>query len=121
MKIPVWGWFLIAAVIILIIVVIYFATRKPQVSQPVNTPQPNVLGSVASVLSGLPIGNWLSNLFGGGSNMANPACQSSNPGFDNNGFYTTACGGVAGGGGSNCDPSNPGKDMNGFLATGCGS
>lgn len=57
---------------------------------------------------------------GGNTPLISGTCQSANPGFDNNGYYTRACGGIPGGGGGNCDPDNPGKDMNGFLSSNCG-
>lgn len=116
-----WGWYALAAGIILV-VSLYFIFRPTPPPAPTpgpGTPPPNLADNIANILSGIFSSAWIKNLFGGGG-MADPACQSNNPGFDNNGYYTTKCGGVPGGGGANCDPANPGKDMNGFSSSQCG-
>ncbi len=114
-------WILIVLLIIVVLAIIILAVQyfsKPEVlpgTNPNPAPDPSNVGTgVQDILSG-----WIKKLFGGGG-MSDPACQKNDPGFDNNGYYTTKCGGVPGGGGANCDPANPGKDMNGFGASQCG-
>lgn len=117
-------WVLIVVVIFIALVLVIFAVQyfsKPATVVPNNNsgnPSGNNIGqSTQNIISGLF--NSIKNLLGK-NNMAPPACQASNPGYDNNGFYTRACGGVSGGGDGNCDPDNPGKDMNGFNNSQCG-
>lgn len=116
-------WILIAvaiiAVIALIIVLILNFSKPAVTPAPGPSPAPGPGNAIQNILSQLFSSNWITNIFGG-SSMAAPACQPNNPGFDNNGYYTRACGGVPGGGGANCDPDNPGKDMNGFNSSQCG-
>lgn len=116
-------WILIAVLVFVVIAILIYvfqnANNQPQppVTQPGQQPAPG--NAIANILSGLFSSGWIQNLFGGGG-MAAPACQANNPGFDNNGYYTRACGGVPGGGGANCNPDKPGKDMNGFNSSQCG-
>lgn len=116
-------WILIAVAIIAgiaLIVVLILNFNKPAVQPPNTNPNSNPSGNIVNVLL-QNASNFIKNIFGGsGGNMAPPACQAANPGFDNNGYYTRACGGVPGGGGANCDPDNPGKDMAGFSSSQCG-
>lgn len=118
-------WILIAVLVIAVLAtIIYLITNWGKTDE--NTPPqggPNPVGTgIAGLLTGLFSSDWIKNLFGGSKDeMATPACQNTNPGFDNNGYYTRACGGVPGGGGANCNPDSPGKDMFGFNSTQCGA
>jgi len=112
---------LIVFVVIVALVVLYFIF-KPSVQQPAAPPvygtvppataSPNIVDILGGLFSGIK------NLFGGG--MGPVGCDPRNPGYDNTGHYTIACGGTSGGGGANCDPNRPGYDMNGFLNSQCG-
>lgn len=117
-------WILIVVAImaaIALIIVLIMNLSKPAIpanpNPPAGPPSPGT--GIQNILSSIFSSDWIKNIFGGG-NMAPPACQPNNPGFDNNGYYTRACGGVPGGGGANCDPDNPGKDMAGFSSSQCG-
>lgn len=108
---------IMAAIAIIIILIVNFT--RPAAPPPNTGPvAPGPGSGIPNILSQLFSSDWIKKLFGGG--MAAPGCQSANPGFDNNGYYTTACGGVPGGGGANCDPANPGFDMDKFKNSQCG-
>lgn len=116
-------WVLIVVLIFIALVLTILAVQyftKPATAANNNTGNPsgnNIGQQTQNIISGLF--NSIKNLLGKG-NMAAPLCQASNPGFDNNGFYTRACGGVPGGGNANCNPDDPGKDMDGFSSSQCG-
>lgn len=116
-------WILIAVAIIAaiaLIIMLILNLSKPAATVPPNpNPSPSPGSGIPGILNQIFSSDWIKNIFGGG-NMAPPACQTSNPGFDNNGYYTRKCGGVPGGGGANCNPDDPGKDMNGFKTSQCG-
>lgn len=115
-------WILIAVAIMIglaLVIVLILNLSKPATPPPNPNPNPGPGSGIPGILNQIFSSDWIKNLFGGGS-MAAPACQASNPGFDNNGYYTRKCGGVPGGGNANCDPDNPGKDMNGFSSSQCG-
>lgn len=115
-------WILIAVLIIVVLAFgIYLFTTWPRPSTPGPNPAPGPTpgGGLAALLGGFFSSDWIKKLLGG-NQMGDPACQSANPGYDNNGFYTRACGGVPGGGTGNCNPDNPGKDMYGFNSSQCG-
>lgn len=114
-------YILIGLMVILIIVVVYYLS-KPVQTQPINPGPPAnpTAGLISQVLGGIFSSGWLKNIFGGNNNSGTIGCDSGNPGYNNAGQYTTACGGVAGGG-DNCNPARPGYDMNGFLSTNCGA
>lgn len=120
---PTIKWLLIIVIIFIVLILVIFAVQyfsRPAVpNNGANPPVNNIDNITKNILATLFSSDWIKNLFGKG-NMVAPACQASNPGFDNNGYYTKACGGVPGGGGANCDPDNPGKDMNGFSSSQCG-
>src|SRR4029078_11420525 len=109
-------WILIAVLIVVVIaIVILIINHFSKPAAPANNTggggamgggNTNVGAGIIDILTGV-----FNNIFGS-NGMADPACDKSNKGYDNNGFYTTKCGGVAGGGDGNCDPANPGKDMN---------
>lgn len=120
-------WLLIAVLIIVVLafgIYLFINWPRKDATLPPSTGGgvPSSAGAaIAGLLAGLFSSDWIKNIFGGGGNgMAAPACQQANPGFDNNGFYTRACGGVPGGGGANCNPDDPGKDMFGFNNSQCG-
>lgn len=115
-------YILIGLMVILIIVVVYYLSKP---AQPADTLQPTqpinpTAGLISQVLGGIFSSGWLKNIFGGNNNSGTIGCDSGNPGYNNAGQYTTACGGVPGGG-DNCNPARPGYDMNGFLNTNCGA
>lgn len=117
-------WLLIAVLILVVLAfIIYLFLNWPRIPAPgpgpAPGPAPGGTNQLVEAIKGFFSSDWIKNLFGG-PGMAPPACQAANPGFDNNGFYTRACGGVPGGGGANCDPDNPGKDMFGFNSSQCG-
>lgn len=114
-------WILIAVLILIgLAFVIYLFLNWPRPVQPGPTPGPTPPGgNWGNILQGFFSSDWIKKLFGG-TEMGDPACQSTNPGYDNNGFYTRACGGVPGGGTGNCNPDDPGKDMYGFNSSQCG-
>lgn len=110
---------LIIAVLAFIIYLFISWPRQATTPGPAPGPAPSGTNQILEAIKGFFSSDWIKNLFGG-NNMAAPACQPNNPGYDNNGYYTRTCGGVPGGGDGNCDPDNPGKDMNGFNSTLCG-
>ena len=116
-------WILIVVLILAVLAFLIYIFTRPSETQPGPnpnpTPAPGPGAGIAGLLAGFFSSDWIKNLLGG-NNMANPACQAANPGYDNNGFYTRACGGVPGGGGANCNPDDPGKDMAGFNSSQCG-
>lgn len=114
-------YILIGLFIVIIFIAIYFLSKPAQTTTPVQPTNPSnpTANLISQVLGGILSSGWLKNIFGK-NNDGTVACDSSNPGYDNLGRYTTACGGVLGGG-ANCDPANPGYDVNGFLSTNCGA
>lgn len=114
-------WLLITVLaLVALAFIIYLFLNWPRPTPPGPTPGPTPPGANwGNILKGFFSSDWIKNLFGG-NQMGDPACQSANPGYDNNGYYTRTCGGVPGGGDGNCDPDNPGDDMNGFSSTLCG-
>lgn len=114
-------WIIIALVVIVAIVALVLIVKALQspAQPPTAAPNVNPASGVGSILQQIIGSGWLKKIFSGGSGSV--SCDPSNPGYDNAGNYTVACGGTPGGGGANCDPNHPGYDMNGFLSTQCGA
>ena len=114
-------WLLITVLVLLgLAFILYLFLNWPRPIPPGAPPGPPSQGNNwGNLLQGFFSSDWIKKLFGDGG-TAPPACQSNNPGYDNNGYYTRTCGGVPGGGGSDCNPDKPGENMAGFNWPPCG-
>lgn len=109
-------WVIIALLVIGISVGLYFIFRPKPEELPADggTPSPGGGGFgevIANIISGIPIGDFLSGLFA--------KCDKNRPGYDTNGKPRKKCG-ASDYTANNCDESKPGFNKNGVLDPSCG-
>lgn len=109
-----WLLLLIGIIVIAlgIIAIVKFSKPKEVIPPPADGADGGLGGTFFDILSQIPIGDWLGNLFA--------KCDPNNQGYDTNGKPRKKCG-ASNYTLNNCDPKKAGYNKNGILDPSCGA